>query len=334
MTAAPRTHSPAISVLMPVHNGAKFLAAALESLSKQTFGDFEIIAVNNGSTDATEAILAAWAKREPRLRAAYLGRPGLTLALNHAAELARAPLLARLDADDVASPQRLEVQVEVMQSRPELVLLGSSAILIDERGRETGDLRPPLLDRDIRRLQKTSAALVASTTMMRTAAFERVGGYRAGLSVSEDFDLFLRLSEIGEIANLDTGLVGYRVHSASITARQPARMAIASLAVGAAAEARRTGALEPFIAGVPHLRRALPMLRLSRKQARRSVWLRSTFNMLGRRVGTVRLPLAAKRTLHRFARLLQMKLVYRLWLTSILAHKQPHAGPPHAGRRR
>src|SRR3954464_212289 len=97
---------PAISVLMPVRNAALFLEEALESLASQTLGNFEIIAVDNGSADATFDILLDWTRREPRLRALRLERPQLAAALNHAASVARAPLLARLDADDIAHPGR------------------------------------------------------------------------------------------------------------------------------------------------------------------------------------------------------------------------------------
>ena len=323
---------PAISILMPVWNGAPFIDAALASLATQSFGDFEIIAVNNGSTDGTAEMLSGWARREPRLRVASLARSRLASALNLAATLARAPLLARLEADDVAFPRRLEIQAAAMAEHPEIVLLGSSAILVDTAGRKTGSVRPPLLDRDIRRLQQTSAALIASTTMFRAEAFRRAGSYREGLNISEDFDLWLRMSEVGEVANLPDTLICYRVHPGSITARQPVRMAIASIAVAAAAEARRAGTVEPFTRGVPNLRRALPLLGLSRAQARRSIRLRSTTNLLGRRLIAVRLPLKIKRGLHELARFFRLKRLYRLWLMRTLGGRR--SGPRSHGRSR
>jgi glycosyltransferase involved in cell wall biosynthesis len=99
--------APAISVVIPARNAARYLAAALESLATQTFRDFEIVAVDNGSTDRTAEILRRWTEREPRLRLLSVARPGLAATLNHGIHAARAPLIARLDADDIALPDRL-----------------------------------------------------------------------------------------------------------------------------------------------------------------------------------------------------------------------------------
>jgi glycosyltransferase involved in cell wall biosynthesis len=299
---------------MPVRNGAPFLDAALASLAAQTFGDFEIVAVDNGSTDDTPAILAAWAAREPRLRAVSIGRARLAEALNHAAALARAPLLARLDSDDIAFAQRLEVQVRTMGERPGLGLLGSAAALIDAAGQRIGALRLPLEHEEIVRYQRTSSALVASSTMMRAEVFRRAGGYRKGLNVSDDFDLWARAGEICRIANLDDALVGYRVHGASVTGRTQVRMALASACVVAAAEARLRDLPEPFIGGVPGLRRALPLLGLTRRRAKRMVRLRCLANGVMRGLVGSPAPPALKRLALRLVRSAPAKILYRRWL--------------------
>jgi glycosyltransferase involved in cell wall biosynthesis len=123
----------AVSILLPIRNAAETLPAALDSLLAQTFGDFEIVAVDDGSTDATAAILRQYAARDRRLRPfANAVAAGLVPALRIAHGLAGAPLLARMDADDVAYPERLEKQVALLEADPDLA--GCGCRLLVERG--------------------------------------------------------------------------------------------------------------------------------------------------------------------------------------------------------
>jgi glycosyltransferase involved in cell wall biosynthesis len=285
----------------------------------QTFSDFEIIVVDNASTDATPDILARWSEREPRLRTLRLERNRLAASLNHAADLARAPILARLDADDVARPERFERQHAALRERPSVGLIGSSATLIDERGRRLGEVRPPQADNDIRRWHATSSAIIPSSAMMRTEIFHSTGGYREGLNVSEDYDLWIRMGEHGAFANLPELLIGYRVHSGSVTARHPVRMALASLCVSAAAAARRDGEREPFSAsGAPNLRAALPLLGLSRREALRLVRYRSAGNAAARRMLGLPVPPFVRALSPRLLRRLGLRPAYHAWLRSRL----------------
>jgi glycosyltransferase involved in cell wall biosynthesis len=309
---------PAISVLMPLRNAARFLEQALESLASQTFRDFEIVAVDNGSSDATFDILVDWARREPRLRPLRLERAQLAAALNHAASVARAPLLARLDADDIAHPGRLAAQLAAMAERPGTGLLGSAAELIDGAGRRLGELRPPQRHRDICARQRTSCGLIASSTLMRAHAFRQVGGYRTGLNVSEDFDLYTRMAEHCEVANLDEILIAYRIHRGSITAQQPVRMALASFCVTAAAEARRRGVAEPFSRGTPNLRLALPLLGISRRATLRLMRLRSAANLLSRWLLGLPVPDFVRRFAFGLVRRVEVRALYLGWLRRTL----------------
>jgi glycosyltransferase involved in cell wall biosynthesis len=303
-----------LSILMPVHNGALYLEEALASLAAQSFADFELVVVDNASTDATPRLLARWAEREPRLRTLRLERNRLSASLNQAARLARAPILARLDADDVARADRLERQMAALAEQPALGLLGSSATLIDGAGRHLGEVRPPRGDRDIRQRHRTSCGIIPSSSIMRAEVFWAAGGYREGLNISEDFDLWLRMGERCSFANLPEPLISYRIHTASVTARQPVRMALASFCVSAAAEARRTGQAEPFCEGRPRLRAALPLLGLSRKEARKIVRYRSLSNMVSRRLLGLPLPPFLRALSPKLVTRLRLRPLYQAWL--------------------
>ena len=258
------SHDPAVSVLVAVRNGEEFLEAALASLAAQTFSDFEIVIVDNGSTDRTAQIMSGWEKRDPRLRAFHHDRPGLSGSLILAASHARAPLLARLDADDIALPERLAVQYAAMSDRPSLGLIGSWVELIDLDGRRIGERRLLVSDGKLRAFLQTGNPFCHSTIMMRRDAYERAGGYRPGLRICEDFDLWCRMAEVAELANIDQALVRYRLHDTSMSVRQPLRMAITDQCILAAGRARRQGLAEPFNNGTPRLRSALRILGVER----------------------------------------------------------------------
>jgi hypothetical protein len=309
---------PAISVLMPVRDGARFLDAALASLAAQTFRDFEIILVENGSADGSSGIVAAWAKREPRLRAFRLDRGGLAASLNFAAAQARAPLLARLDADDIAHPHRLALQYRAMLRNRSLGLLGTMMEFIDRRGRSLGRSSAPLGHAALKEHLQTSCGFIQSSVMMRAEIFHRAGGYRPGLNISEDYDLWARMAELCRCANLPDVLGGYRVHPASLTSRYPARMAIASLCVSAALEARRTGRPEPFSAGTPNLRLALPLLAMSPARSRSLVRLRVARIVMGRAFQAFPLPGLVRALVRRLVNDLGVRQLYVAGLRTIM----------------
>lgn len=257
---------PAISVLMAARDGARFLEDALASLENQDFQDFEIVLVDNGSRDETGRIIAAWAAREPRLKPFRLERPGLARSLHYAASRAHAPILARLDADDIAMPSRLGTQYAAMRQNPSLGLLGSSAEIIDGSGQKIGERHLPTTDTELKQFLTSGNPFVHSSVMMRRDAYERAGGYREGLRVCEDFDLWCRMAEVTEIANLDTPLVQYRLHREGMSFRQATRIALTDTCIIAAHLARRSGKPEPFDRGMPKLRHAQVLLDMRRDE--------------------------------------------------------------------
>lgn len=254
----PPDSTPAASVLLAVLNGERWLQETLDALSAQTFGDFEIVAVDNGSTDGTPDILAAHASRDPRLRIDRWEERGVSAAVNRAHALSRAPLVARMDGDDVAAPTLLAREVAVMAREPDLVLLGVWAMLIDEEGREIGRQHQVASHEEIvRQFGQTLCPITTSGTIMRRWAVDRVGGYRRAFASAGDYDLWYRLSEVGRIANLPEILVRYRLHpggnSQQLTTLHFDRLAVARIC----GIARRRGVPEPLGAAAIDLPAAL-----------------------------------------------------------------------------
>lgn len=263
--------APAVSVLMAVRNGERFLDEAVASVLGQTLTDFELVIVDNGSRDRTCDQIAAWARRDSRVRPFRIDRPGLGRSLNHAAAQASADLLARLDADDVAEPNRLEVQLGRLSAEPSLGLIGSNALLIDAAGRPVGEVRRPFGCEAIRGYLAHGNPFIHSSVVMRRSAFERVGGYREGLSIAEDLDLWLRLADVTELDVAPELLVRYRMHGSSMMGRHAARSALAEFCIRASISARLAGGAEPFMAGCPRSREAIKLLHLDRAAFRHTV---------------------------------------------------------------
>jgi len=237
----------AISILMPVRNGERFVVEAVESVLSQTFADLELLVLDDGSADSTPQILERLARADSRL-VVHRRQPGRNLAeaLNAAAELSRAPLLARLDADDVALPERLRLQTEFLDENPDVALLGGQALLIDERGREFGRAEYPTGDGELQQALRERNPFVHSAIAMRREAFEAVGGYRDNFDHAEDLDLWLRLAAGRQIANLPQPVVKYRIHGDQQTLHKQDEQALFSVAARASARARTAGEPDPF----------------------------------------------------------------------------------------
>ena len=272
---------PAVSVVMPVRNGERFLAEAVESILRQTLTDLELIVVDDGSTDTTPELLAAAARGDQRLRVEVRSPEGLTAALNAGCALAAAPLVARMDADDVALPDRLERQAACLAAHPEVALLGGGIILVDESGREV-DREPGRAELDFMERNE----LTHATVVMRTDAFRELGGYR--LDQSEDYDLWLRFEERFGVAALADPVIRYRLHPGQFSVTRLERQALGFLCVREAARARRAGRADP-LAGVDHLGEAeleqagVPRTELDRKVVQDAVQWAATLTRVGRR---------------------------------------------------
>ena len=255
MTGAPR-----VSVLLAVYNGDRHLEASLRSVLDQSFADFELIVVDDGSTDGTAEILAAIQRADSRVVVVRQPNRGLTASLIRAASMARAGYLARQDADDISPPERFRRQVEFLDAHPSIAAVGAWADIINESGAVIGALRPPAGPRAIEHgLLTLGTALIHGSMMMRKDAIAAVGGYREAFPVCQDYDLWLRLSARFEIDNLPEVLNQWRMVPGNVYAtRRSSQLKYAGLALAFARERarygqdsydefRRQGALDEFV---------------------------------------------------------------------------------------
>jgi hypothetical protein len=246
-----------VSVLMPVRDGARFLRTAIDSVLAQTLKDFELLVIDDGSRDATPAILAEATRSDARVRVITQAPSGLVVALNRGIAEARAPLVARLDADDIAGPARLARQIETMRREPDLGLLGSYAEEIDADGRALGARKPPVSHEALVAALARGNPFIHSTVMFRAGLVRALGGFRAALEAAEDYDLWLRIAEQARVANLPETLVQYRTHAQSVTGRNEVRMAFSVRMARRAAAERQAGRPDPLgaIASPPDWRK-------------------------------------------------------------------------------
>lgn len=232
---------PLVSVVMPVYNGGAYLAPAVESVLAQTFAEFELIIINDGSTDNSWEVIQNYARTDARIRAFTQSNKGLVSALNRGLAKARGCYLARMDSDDICLNSRFALQVKTLDARPELGVLGGALEIIDAGGRPLGKQIYPRGDKLKERLLYGSF-LCHPAAMGRTELFRAVGGYRAYYRHCEDYDLWLRLSRLAELDNLADTLLFYRMHAANISSRHAGPQMLGTLiAQGVHLIALRTG---------------------------------------------------------------------------------------------
>ena len=208
---------PTISVVMPVYNGARYLREAIASIRWQTFTDWEMVCVDDGSTDETFQILNEFAATDSRIRVIRQENQGVVAARNQCLQHARADWIACLDCDDIALPHRLATQLKAVADRPELVALGSNMLNVDPAGMPIQRSRYALTHEAIEHglLTGQGGTLGQPSVLMKRSAVEQVGRYRKQFEWIEDTDLWLRLAQIGKLANHSEVLTLYRQHDQS-----------------------------------------------------------------------------------------------------------------------
>ncbi|MGA7566711.1 MAG: glycosyltransferase, partial [Terriglobales bacterium] len=238
---------PIVSVVMSVFNSDRFLSEAVESILDQGFQELEFIVIDDGSTDRTASILDGYQNGDARMRVCHEEHAGLIKSLNRGCELARGKYLARMDADDVAMKERIARQVDFMEVHQETGALGGAVEWIDATGKLLGIYPNPAGDREIKaELLRGFCAFWHPTMLLRREVFAWAGGYRSGVVGAEDYDLWLRIADRFQLANLEEVVLKYRIHPNQVSMRKRKQQTLSKLAAKASASFRRSGELDPL----------------------------------------------------------------------------------------
>ncbi|MEM9414642.1 MAG: glycosyltransferase family 2 protein [Planctomycetota bacterium] len=210
---------PAISIIMTAYNSGEYVEEAVRSLLAQDFEDFELVVVNDGSKDDTGTILDRMAKEDARLRVFHQINMGICAASNFAVSKTRSDVIARMDSDDVAHPDRLGKQLAYMREH-NLSCLGTYVEFIDHKGRLLTAIKSPL-EHDViqETLMRGHCCIWHSSAMFTREVFDKAGGYDEDFDCSVDIDLWLRMGEVGTLGNIPECLQQYRMHLGSVSSR-------------------------------------------------------------------------------------------------------------------
>ncbi len=202
---------PLVSVVMCVYNDEKYLEKSIESILNQTFGNFEFIIVNDGSSDKTPEILNSYAQKDSRIKVFHKENSGTTASANFGIGKARGKYIARIDSDDISYPNRLQKEVETLENNPSVGLVGGGSHLINSDGKivgvrniKTKNPKRTLLYRNI---------FQQSDVMFRKSVFDSHNGYREKFLNGEDYDMWLRISEVAKVIKLNDVLGQWRLNA-------------------------------------------------------------------------------------------------------------------------
>ncbi len=210
--------NPKVTVLMSVYNSEEFIRPAIESILNQTFKDFEFLIINDGSKDDCRKIIDEYSKKDKRIRLVSRENKGLVASLNEGISLAKGEYIARMDSDDISTPNRLDAEVEFLDMHRSVGLVGSNYTIIDEKTEEpkvtTNVFTHP---EDLKATQFISNQYGHGSVMMRAAIARKAGGYNPDVGHVEDYDLWTRINRMSDIANIREPLYLYRSVASGVT---------------------------------------------------------------------------------------------------------------------
>ena len=240
--------SPAITVAMSVYNGERFLAAAIDSVLGQSFSNFEFLILDDGSTDATASILRCYERADPRVRPIIRENRGLVASLNELLAVARAPIVARMDADDICRPNRFERQIAYLAQHADHGVVGSWSEDMGEHGEpmfRTGADHPVTHDEVLEAIADGQQVICHPAAMYRRDVVLSVGGYHSAFRHCEDYDLWLRLASVTKLGNIPERLVRYRRYDGQVSARHSTELQFGAAVAQLAWQERQSGRPDP-----------------------------------------------------------------------------------------
>ncbi|MFH0750063.1 MAG: glycosyltransferase [Candidatus Gottesmanbacteria bacterium] len=229
-----QTHRPLVSVIMPVHNAGKFLAPAIDSILKQTYKKIELIIVDDCSTDDSWKVITAYKKHFPTIikvlhtkeKTNSAGNGATNFAIPHA----KGAFIARMDADDISYPTRIEKQVAYLQANPLTILVGTQAMIIDKNGKITGKKSMPTTNKAIYRMYGVIHPIIHPSVMIRRSMLpDKNKIYAMKWDVNDDYYTFFSLLPYGHFANLPEYLLKYRIHGNNLSLQHPKQKFINSI---------------------------------------------------------------------------------------------------------
>lgn len=252
--AQERHANPRVTVLMAVHNGEQYLETAVNSILRQTLRDFDFLIVDDASTDATPQMLANFAAKDARIQIlTNETNLGLTASLNRGIAQIETPYIARMDADDISVPERLERQVAYMEKHPEIGAVGCGTGIFNANP----DIfckryQPPIAPAIARQMTLLIAPQISHpTALIRTKECKKINGYRPCFRYAQDYDLWLRLLEITQISNLPQALLFYRNHTNSISESKKKEQIILHTLALQSFECRNSNLSDPLLGNSP-----------------------------------------------------------------------------------
>lgn len=214
-------NKPLISIIMPAHNTQEYISSAIESILRQTFKKFELIIINDFSTDNTLEIVKTFLKKDSRVKIISNNiKLNIAGSLNKGIATAQSNIIARMDSDDMSVPSRLELQYKLINSSNDIAAVGSDIIIIDSAGNEIGLRKYPDLSAELKNCLFKYSPFAHPVVMFRKDVFEEVGGYNPKYSPTEDLDLWFRMGKNYQFRSIKEPLLKYRVYVKSSSHRK------------------------------------------------------------------------------------------------------------------